>query len=388
MLQKAKVSQSIRRRKIRVIFDQTIGTLSVRIIADNPTDPDHYAKSTLEGISDLETTITQFSTQLTSVFQEIVSFEQPSESKWLEFEAGLSSLGNNIFNTVIPRNLVEYIRQWEPGWIVEIYTNEQFIPWELLNDREGSVDSTWGAKFQVIRSPVISEIPVLSESVEQEQEIAQKVKGSRLVKKVLNVVGSNLGSCPNNESCADRVSRLFLDLVAPDSVIIQNEPDLSDISDAVAQSTLIHFTCHGIYNPVPGMRTTPTLRSSRNLYYENVRALGLDRATPFVFANSCGSAASRPSNGSRNLNLGGEFYACGTDVFVGTLAEVPIQNAVFFAEYFYRELLHTDRHSTVDRALSVAKRRAINHRTRRVNPYWLLYCVIGRSDYYLRVSPN
>lgn len=273
------------------------------------------------------------------------------KSIWLN----LIALGKELGEVVIPPKLLSDSATWPEGSIIMVSTNEEWIPWELIYDG----NKFWGEKFVLARIPRIPGYGAFHASDE-----AVKRNAPLRLSKIVNVIGGKL----KPESILDQISCLFANIQAK-SVRVESieRATLAELSQALEEADLIHFTCHGHTEP-PRFQ----LADNHSLMYcltpINLKALP-EMSDSIVFANTCSSAIITSFLGELR-NFGWEFYKKGTAAYIGTLGLVPTVHAVAFAQEFYKWLL--DDH-TVGGALRYAKSQVEQEK----NPFWLLYSLYG-----------
>jgi hypothetical protein len=308
--------------------------------------------------------------QLKGLMEEVTSTSTAQFDDYLMY---LRGIGTDYYD-MIPRDVREYIKRLRKGendeshWLY-FYAPYHWIPWELIFDGDGF----WGDKY------VISRIPVLSFEAGQSRNIVDSTPIG--VSSMLNVVGDKvLDYLPD-----DDFPRLILSPVCssiPTECNLGNNgwapKGISEIKKGIETASIIHFTCHGSFDDEAGYylqlnSSSPQVHKYR-LYGSLLRQCYVDNA--LVFVNACASDVPSLKLGSF-INLGHEFFECGADVFIGTIAPVPIRRAVTLAAIFYEHLADGE---SVGTALHKAK----STMKKEENPFWLFYCLYGNA--FMRFS--
>ncbi len=269
---------------------------------------------------------------------------------------------------MIPLNVREYIKALpaDPVHTLYIYAPYHWIPWELIFDGK----DFWGDKC------VVSRIPILDFDANQATRTVI-ASGPCQITAVLNVVGNDI---QNNLAEADRPS-LTLDSLCSHvqtDCNLQNghwaRMNIAEVQDKIGKVNIVHFTCHGRFDDEFGyylqLDADDQQRHSYRLYNSLLRGqFSLNGA--LVFVNACTSDVPSLQLGSFT-NLGQEFFESGADVFIGTLAPVPLQRAVRLAADFYERLLQGD-------GTGIALHKAKSAMKQTGNPFWLFYCLYGNA---------
>lgn len=302
--------------------------------------------------------------QLNVFLNEVVVQGNPNDEEWNSILLNLRGIGSDLFTKLIPNPLAAQTREWKPGSLVVISTNEQWIPWELMYDE----DDFWGKRF------IIARLPRLSDRRNVPDSRRPLIRSPRAIKRIVNVIGGDVGVAE-----AQQAYGLFNNLASSVQVEILQEKPVADLKIALVKTDVLHCTCHGHLEPhmlqVAKDKTTFT-----NLLPQTIHQLPLEPGS-FVFANTCTSALPVLTFG-RFSSFAWEFYRRGAGAFIGTLGAVPTSHAVCFAESIYREIFGKDNQKTIGQAVALAKNAAASER----NLFWLLYCIYGDPDYKLRVS--
>ncbi len=339
---------------LHVDWNRRQGELSYTIYYPNNQPP---AGDWHQPIPDTLGNIENFWTDLNQILNDAIPRGSISEEAGESICLNLQGLGSRLFNELIPSEVVQLVREWQPGFSVRVSTNEKWIPWELMHDGQ----DFWGNRFIIARSPRVPDRRTLPDISRPESQGLRQIRG------IVNVIG---GDIPATE--AQRASQLFNELLPSIPVTVLQEIPVSVLAEALPGADVLHCTCHGHLQPPPPLLqiyvdTSPT----QNLCLDTVQTLETLEPGSLVFANACSSNS--PVSTFRGFsNFGWEFYRQGADVFIGTLGIVPAQYAVNFAENVYRELLREDGRLTIGQAVARAKEVAdtvdeLNKREKRRN---------------------
>ena len=302
--------------------------------------------------------------QLNVFLNEIVIHGNPNDEEWNSILLNLQGIGSDLFTKLIPNPLAVQAREWKPGSLVVISTNEQWIPWELMYDE----NDFWGKRFIIARLPRLSDRRSAPDSGRPE-----KVP-PRSIKRIVNVIGGDVGVAE-----AKQAYGLFNNLAKSVQVEILQEKSVAELKSALVKTDVLHCTCHGHLEPHM-LQVAKDKTILTNLLPQTIHQLPLEPGS-FVFANTCTSALPVLTFG-RFSSFAWEFYRRGAGAFVGTLGAVPTSHAVCFAESIYREIFGKGSQKTIGQAVALAKNAASSER----NLFWLLYCIYGDPDYKLKIS--
>ena len=244
-------------------------------------------------------------------------------------ESALLSLrgqGAALFRRLIPRELQREIQGWPDGIVLQVLTNEQWIPWELMYDGKGFL----GQRMLLVRVPRLS-LELGRANARKERVNRPPCSGSGRGQKILNVVGGGL----SNQR--DECHGLFNSFSKGAEVSILHERPLSVLSQAIGDADLVHFTCHGHRDPLR-LQIYKTDDIMLNLLVDSVAEDDF-RIKPrcLVYANACNSAASEIVF-EEFLGFAWQFYIKGAAAYIGTLGAVPTKDALSFARRFYARL--------------------------------------------------
>lgn len=221
----------------------------------------------------------------------------------------LQGLGHRSFRRIIPPTSRSVIKGWPSGAVLNIRTNESYIPWELLYDGDGFL----GMKFILCRLPLTDKRSEIPQTEEPDCILHVKQEGLR-----------------PPISSTEIFKEHSLEVCEPEPV------DIDTIRKIATRAVILDFLCHCEINgsPVPCLRFGPN--TDQELQSTQVETFSLCKA-PLVFANACRS-------GKANLLLAelmdfaNEFYKAGAQAYIGTIGNVPAIFAPYFSQSFYSYL--------------------------------------------------
>lgn len=280
----------------------------------------------------------------------------------IEFQ--LRSIGKDLFKKFIPNKIAFCLKKWDTGSSLLLSSNAQWIPWELIHDGENFL----GKKF------LFSRIPRPSDQKEIKWEERPKRDSHKKIEKIVHVIGGKLSEKDkDNKALQEKAATLF-EKLPPSIVNTRIEPSIAEFNEALSDADLIHLTCHGYLFPHQMLQISKNQYLTDNLFPDNVSELDLKRGT-LVFANACNSAV--PVLVLNDfVTFAWEFYQKGAEIFIGTLAEVPVSYALPFAESVYEHFFEQNNSQEIDRAINIAKESIKNSN----NLFCLLYCIYGNPD--------
>ncbi|MCP4405926.1 MAG: response regulator [bacterium] len=343
---------------VHVSWIERLGKLLYTIYA---SDPDEYGEWETSSPT-LKDDIEEYLRELNAFLADIVVQGNPQEALWESMCFNLQSLGEHLFNTLIPSQVIERATTWKQGTTVIISTNEQWIPWELMFDGQ----DFWGKKF------ILARYPRLSDRHDHAEENRPRTHRTKELLSMVNVVG---GGIPQAE--AHRVHDFFNQFSSSLIVVknLEHEP-VVNLEKSLTGTELLHFTCHGHLEPHL-LQIAQDKSRIQNLLPQTISKLSLEPGC-FVFANACSSTVPVVTFG-RFHSFGWEFYRRGAGIFIGTLGAIPIKYAIPFAESIYQALFSS---KTIGQAVAIAKEKAEKER----NLFWLLYTIYGNPDLCLQIS--
>jgi hypothetical protein len=309
-----------------------------------------------------ESTITGGSASIRPALQEMANFLKEVSSRVYYDPAvkkseliNLEGSGATLFETVIPDSIREKVKTWPDETWVNISTNEEWIPWELLYDGRGF----FGQRFMLFRLPVARQPNGNKPSSEIEQLEPMPLR------KIVHAIGGNLSAKQISVS-----KQLFDKVRVGVEIKLLHEKPLANLIEEIIDADLIHLTCHGHLNPLR-LQIFKDNNLSSNLKIDSFGSPNFHiKAGCLVFANACNSAVAELQFGDF-LSFGWRFYLKGAAVFIGTLGTIPTEVALTFAEAFY-SILARKKDENVWRAFHKAKGMSDE-----ANPAHLLYCFYG-----------
>ncbi len=343
------------RRTLQVNWLKNERKLCYTVFSDDQGKPFELVQDAPE----LQEQIVDYLQELNANLTEIVTLGSPDDDEWQGVCITLQGAGKQLFNSLIPSDLIEITKNWTKGSTISISTNEDWIPWELMFDN----NDFWGSKF------IISRYPRMKDGREMPKNNRYVKMGERTVNRIVNIVGGDL---PNTE--ADRARTLF-------KVEPIKEQSIGAIFKEFENADLVHFTCHGHLEPAC-LQVSKNKMRTQNLLITTVQELPIDPGC-LIFANACSSNAPLISFG-KFTTFGLEFYLKGAGIYIGTLGAVPIKYAIEFAESVYKELFNENDNITIGEAMAKAKANAANKR----NLFWLLYTIYGDPDMTFKIQNN
>jgi len=284
--------------------------------------------------------------------------------------SNIAAIGHGLFQQLVPKEIVQLAKDWPPGSVIAIDTNESWIPWELIHDDADG--DFWGERFQIVRIP---RVPPGSE-----EEVALIVPAPAVtpecleIQKIVSVVGDEI--MVGNEVGNYSVERTFGEASRYVTDIVQGTFD--ELQVALRDAEVVHFTCHGRTQPIYHLSYGPG--PGRRLLIPQVDQLPI-KPGAMIFANAC--ASNQPELLLNEFqSFGWHFFVCGARPYIGTLGPVPIKHAITFAECFYKHFITEGLPAGL--ALRQAKR---DVRKQYRNPFWLFYCLYGPASACMRLRP-
>ena len=312
--------------------------------------------------------------QLKDLMEDMTASSLPEFDDYL---IDLGSIGVFYYNSFVPDKLKTYIRglPTDPVHYVYIHSDNHWIPWELIyDDDEGFF---WGEKCIIVR------VPLLEFSSKQSKR-SVLASSPKTMAKVFNIVGDQVAVHLN--TCDP--SLLALGLLANNAQTFDCNYEngtweamtVSSVKKRAVGVSILHFTCHGRYDPDSGyylqLHAAHHHPKSYRLNALKVQShLRLDDA--LVFVNACTSDVTTLHYGTFK-NMGQVFFESGAGTFIGTIAPVPIDEAVQLASVFYEYILAGE-------SVGIALHKAKNKMKLQQNPFYLFYCLYGNA--YKRFKP-
>jgi CHAT domain len=317
--------------------------------------------SSLQGLSLTE--IAKWSTAYSSSLREYITYAYKTDQELDAARYAISSIGSELFDMVIPKDLANAVRTWPAGSIIGIWTNEQWIPWELLcHDVQLGV---WSEHFQIVRLP---RIPKGLDESDLSNLKARDPFETVEISSAISAVGDGIPL--GNLKGLFSVKRTFPKGCA---VTDLQEPAINSLIAGAANADILHLTCHGRHDQNGGFYLSLGPDLLKRFLPEHVKTMTL-KPGAMVFANACSSGEPNLHLGEF-VNFGWRFYRSGARPFIGTLGPVPVEAAIDLAERFYYYFLVEQR--TAGMALRAAKQE-VSRRHR--NPFGMLYCLYGQAS--------
>lgn len=287
---------------------------------------------------------------------------------WRNIRARLKGLGARVVDIVkLQQILDELDEKLTKGSILQIYTDECWIPWEIV--------------FDVRRKEFLAEKYILArasfQSNSPEQANDAVFKYSENLKKILNVVGNRTG-------CSSEAHNIFSDTLYIDKVITRNPLHrqyycVAELLELIEKDAdLVHFTCHGMTDVV-GERYLQLGPQKVDHHLYSMMLETIDLGGKILFLNACSSIAPEDSIFSDVENLssfGWLINRSGGGAVVGTIAPVSGKVSTRVASSFYSHFLLEGK--TIGESLfEVRQELAKEH-----EPHGLMYSLFG--DPHLR----
>lgn len=286
--------------------------------------------------------------ELDRQLQGIIKIDKLTSEQLKSINSSVIEIGHFLFNNLLPRELQEISKNWKENYSIAISLSHeiQYIPWELVYDGQ----RFWGEKF------IFSRLPRYDGSSDLDERI-RPIFGKRKLRNILNIVSQD-----SNKNHLDKSNseQLFKQLQLPPKVTLI-EQSFSQVDEVLKSDKVdvIHLT-----------RVT-----NLNIDLDYVKKLE-NISGGLVFLNTGLSAIPVLDNVGNLTSLAWEFYLKGADVVVGTLAQIPDNYMIGFAEYIYNKIFDRP-NKTIGEAITLAKREALSKN----NIFWLLYCFYGNPDF-------
>ncbi len=293
------------------------------------------------------------------------SEEYPDRTKQIEKIDSLRTVGQDLFDRLIPGNLKKEILRWNQKTKLCISSNNDWIPWEILHDGSDYL----GNRFFIYRLPRVN-----GNEDEREKEKLTTVPTSwnksqeSSLKKLIHVIGGNL------DGFEDGANRFFTDLNEGGKIVLHTieKKGFSVLKENAIEADIIHFTCHGrkdrnFFLQITECSDDPALMNLSLLSF--ARSDFVIREGCLIFANACSSAAAI-SCFEEFSSFGSKFINMGAGYFIGTLGGVPIHYAIEFSNCFYNNLIINN---DISRSFETTKLSMDKKR----NQFHLLYVIYG-----------
>ena len=237
----------------------------------------------------------------------------PAERESWKIDA--ESFGDQLATLLLPPGLVDFIRSQPDGTLIQVTTNEEWVPWELLYDGAGFL----GERFSLVRLPVVK-TALRGRGVEEVP---------RTPLRALAIVSAELPD--------DAVAEVETHFPSAMRSEVKRSLTLSDLIDQSSGVNLLYIICHGLSNPTR-LQIHEKAEPAVNLKVASARhpSWRLHRRS-LVFANACNASAPESVLGEF-VGFGRTFCEAGAGSFLGPLGTVPVTMARQFAREFYQAL--------------------------------------------------
>ncbi|MCY1065589.1 CHAT domain-containing protein [Nannocystis sp. RBIL2] len=290
-----------------------------------------------------------------------------------KFERILPTIGSMLFTQLMPPPLRELLWKHRDGLAgLQIVSDEQFIPWELVYLTQADGQIVDGSRF-------LAELGLVRSL--WDATLAAKIR-------VRNAYVVAPDYPPPSALRASPAEQATLQALFAARLLEPGAQDVLDLVQRGGSFDLLHFICHGeltdgdaelLLGAVrDGLWAEDNLASGEVAAYGSMR--GPDGERPLVFINAC-----TVGRGQQLLtSMGGwasAFLSRGAGAVVAPLWAVGDDAARHFARAFYETL-----HRGGDFAEAVAQARAAARR--RNDPTWLAYAVYADPHGRLHLQPS
>jgi len=297
-------------------------------------------------------------TEIASLITAIAGKKFLNEDENLSCLENMRGIGMTLFDRLIPEELRTVVKKWRSGEVLCISTNEQWLPWELINDGNGF----WGERFLLFRIPRLKNNLALSD---QKSSTSKRQLASDKTIKVVHVVGGDITPIH-----VEKAKSVFKTISDPGSVITLEKKSLVALMKQTDNADLLHFTCHGHSDPLY-IQISDKDDKQLNLLITSLKNENfLLKNGCIVFSNACNSAAPTVIFGDF-VSFGWEFYRKGAAIFVGPIGTIPTEYAIEFSLNFYKRLFENK--ASIGKAFWDAKQ----DMSKKSNLFHLLYCLYG-----------
>ena len=270
----------------------------------------------------------------------------------------LKSMGNYIFQEVLPKEIADEIRSLPPSSMIQLDVDENLshLPWELMHT---------GHNFLCLEY-------ILGRTFNTIKDTPEPTKGPIPMLLVANPTGDLYGS--QNEAnyilSQFRGSNLRISRYGPE---IKKSDYLQLLRSG--KFDIVHYTGHSQSSPTPG-ECRHLFRDS-DCYGHEIETLTIKKPPHLVFSNSCQSAEdSLEKDETGNTSLAGAYLKAGVGACIGTIWQVSDVGASNFASDFYRYILFG---ATLGEALFNARRASFKRWGYDVY-IWASYIFFGDPD--------
>lgn len=298
----------------------------------------------------------------------------------------LAKLGSRLRNMIVPDQLTNRLREVNRHYEVQeangqdpdppiLYVHMQphldWIPWEILFDRDLGSGDFFGSRFQIVRLPIVT--AALSFEGNQTRTV-QRIH-SILGKKLLDQGSPDLDNWHNTFAGLAGLNghtHSFPSLNNPND--FRNVEELMDLPEC----DIWHFTCHGITEGDEyffRLDDDPQQIDDWKIDKFTIGLFGLANKRPLIFGNACSSTEALDQNAKDQLSgLGLTCLEKGASAYIGTFAPISSQLATRFAKEFYHQLL--DKGLPIGHALFATKQKFAAE----PDPSWMFYRFYGSPD--------
>jgi hypothetical protein len=255
-------------------------------------------------------------------------YRKPS---WKSIRLRLKGLGARITDIAdLQQILDELSENLVEGSVLKIYTDECWIPWEIVFDTRSKI--------------FLSEKYIVARDRITQNRLARRFDSdspsySPNLKRILNIIGNKTG-------CSSEALNLFTDeryqnkVDACDPIHRQyyNVADVLQLMDDGAD--LIHFTCHGMTNEI-GERYLQIGPRNVDHHLYSMMLETIDLGGKIIFLNACSSIAPEHSIFSdvEDLSSFGWLIKKKGGAIIGTLAPISGKVSTRVANSFYSHFL-------------------------------------------------
>ncbi len=298
----------------------------------------------------------------------------------------LETVGWGLYNSVVPREVQKVLGEAVkaangddvPTLHIHFFRELEWIPWEIMWDRQWEEPAFLGLRFQIARLPIVS------------TPSDQSDRQPHPVRRVHNILAENVLDLPHDHDNLFEAWRTTFCNLLPNAVkewqfpkyndgVGPSWPTLTAVEEA-AGDDILHLTCHGglrdqgeVYWTLNHLKDEPGGEYHINRAF--VERLILTTTKPLVFGNACSSAAAG-NQGGLSPGFGTSFFEGGASNFVGTLAPITKRLAIEFARRFYQQLLCAG--LPVGKALHATKKAFFERNEN--DPSYLFYCLYGPAE--------
>jgi hypothetical protein len=355
----------LNKHTLKVVWRKDKVNLAYSLISPWQDTSQHWSKPLAEIEEDIKQKIQDINKFLAGYkYSQINPNTKDGLDEWESYLFTLQGYCSRLMKILLPNDLANTITAWSTGTYLDISTDEDKIPWELLFDGK----EFWGDKFIMVRRPILK-----AEDLEKNLKDRPEYAHRRTLDYVVNIVGGNLEA-----SYAREAAELFSNFL-PENLTgcLEKKPVIVLKRNLEKRKTdVLHYTCHGNLAP-PMLQIADSNDEGLNLIPDSVSQLPL-QAGCLVFANACNSTVALLTPG-QYTSFGWEFYKTGAAVFIGTLGAIPVSYAIDFAKTVYEELFI--KNSTISQAVAIAKARA----KQSGNLCWLLFVIYGDPDFTIQL---